>query len=158
MKTTIKKSKSIPENENVILFYTDDNSSNQLFLSEKEMSYVEEQIKEEKNVISINQLDRFVHVIKVKDEKDKNKHDEDVRMLGDKLHSLVKDEKTIHILIRKQQQKDALLLTEGLALSNYTFTQHKTKPKANKTKTESKTEIQTIQRQNKKQTKTKAKS
>jgi len=135
MKTTIKKAKSIPENENVILFYPDDNLSNQLFLSEKEMSYVEEQIREDKDIISINQLDRFVHVIKLNNEKDKNKHAESIRMLGDKLHSLVKDETTIHISIGKKQKKDALLLTEGLALSNYTFTQHKTKPKANKLKT-----------------------
>jgi leucyl aminopeptidase len=53
-------------------------------------------------------------------------------LLGDKLQALVKDETTVHVLFTIEDKEKALLLTEGLALANYTFTKHKTDPKPNK--------------------------
>ena len=54
---------------------------------------------------------------KFKDEKDKTKAAEDIRLLGDKLHALVKGETTVHILFTQKERENALLVTEGLALS-----------------------------------------
>ena len=53
-------------------------------------------------------------------------------MLGDKLQALVKDETSVYVLFTSKDKEKALLLTEGLALANYTFTKHKTDPKPNK--------------------------
>ena len=136
MKTTIKINPTKNEegifSENIIIFHASKSPSIDLFLNKDEKEYVQNQIKKEKEIISLNQLCRFVHVVNIKDEKDKNKAAEDIRLLGDKLHALVKDETTVHVLFTKKERQNALLVTEGLALSNYTFTRHKTDPKPNK--------------------------
>ena len=136
MKTTIKINPTKNEedifSENVIIFHASKSGSSDLFLNEDEKEYVQNEIKKDKEIVSINQLGRFVHVVNIKDEKDKNKAAEDIRLLGDKLHALVKDETTVHVLFTTKEREKALLVTEGLALSNYTFTTHKTNQKPNK--------------------------
>ena len=69
-------------------------------------------IKNDKEIISINQLGRFVHIVNIKDEKDKNKAAEDIRLIGDKLQALVKDETTVHVLFTIEDKEKALLLTK----------------------------------------------
>ena len=102
MKTTIKinptKNEEAISQENVILFHSTESTSSALFLDEDELEYVQKQIKDDKAIVSINQLGRFVHVVNIKEEKDKNKAAEDIRLLGDKLQALVKDETTVHVL------------------------------------------------------------
>ena len=136
MKTTIKINPTKNEEgiftENIIIFHASKSSSSDLFLNDDEKEYVQKQIKDDKTIVSINQLVRFVHIVNIKDEKDKNKAAEDIRLLGDKLQALVKDETTVHVLFTIEDKEKALLLTEGLALANYTFTKHKTDPKPNK--------------------------
>ena len=136
MKTTIKINPTKNEEgiftENIIIFHASKSYSSDLFLNDDEKEYVQKQIKDDKEIVSLNQLGRFVHVVNIKDEKDKNKAAEDIRLLGDKLQALVKDETTVHVLFTIEDKEKALLLTEGLALANYTFTKHKTDPKPNK--------------------------
>jgi len=136
MKTTIKINPTKNEegifSENIIIFHASKSSSSDLFLNDDEKEYVQKQVKKDKEIVSINQLGRFVHVVNIKDEKDKNKDAENIRLLGDKLQALVKDEATVHVLFTIEDKEKALLLTEGLALANYTFTKHKTDPKPNK--------------------------
>ena len=136
MKTTIKINPTKNEegifSENIIIFHASKSSSSDLFLNDDEKEYVQKKIKEDKEIVSLNQLGRFVHVVNIKDKKDKNKAAEDIRLLGDKLQALVKDETTVHVLFTIADKEKALLLTEGLALANYTFTKHKTDPKPNK--------------------------
>lgn len=136
MKTTIKINPTKNEEgiftENIIIFHASKSSSSDLFLNDDEKEYVQKQIKDDKTIVSINQLVRFVHIVNIKDEKDKNKAAEDIRLLGDKLQALVKNETTVHVLFTIEYKEKALLLTEGLALANYTFTKHKTDPKPNK--------------------------
>jgi leucyl aminopeptidase len=136
MKTTIKINPTKNEEgiftENIIIFHASKSSSSDLFLNDDEKEYVQKQIKDDKTIVSINQLGRFVHVVNIKNEKDTNKATEDIRLLGDKLQALVKDETTVHVLFTIEDKEKALLLTEGLALANYTFTKHKTDPKPNK--------------------------
>jgi leucyl aminopeptidase len=136
MKTTIKINPTKNEEgiftENIIIFHASKSSSSNLFLNDDEKEYIQKQIKDDKTIVSINQLVRFVHIVNIKDEKDKNKAAEDIRLIGDKLQALVKDETTVHVLFTIEDKEKALLLTEGLALANYTFTKHKTDPKPNK--------------------------
>ncbi|MDB0027331.1 leucyl aminopeptidase [Flavobacteriales bacterium] len=136
MKTTIKINPTKNEEgiftENIIIFHASKSSSSDLFLNEEEREYVQNEFKKDQEIVSLNQLGRFVHIVNIKDEKDKNKAAEDIRLLGDKLQALVKDETTVHVLFTIKDKEKALLLTEGLALANYTFTKHKTNPKPNK--------------------------
>ncbi|MBT5090612.1 MAG: leucyl aminopeptidase [Flavobacteriales bacterium] len=136
MKTTIKnistnKGDAISDG-NIIQVYNEKADSHDLLLSKEELKYVKKQIKDDKAIVSINQLNRFVHFVNIKGETDINKYAENCRMLGDKLHALVKDTKNIHLLFDKTYTEEGLLIAEGLALTNYTFTKHKTDPKPNK--------------------------
>ena len=56
------------------------------------------------------------------------------RIIGDKLHTTFGTEKSVVISDTNKNSKDILLITEGLALSNYTFTKHQTNPKKNRLK------------------------
>ena len=136
MKTTIKinptKNKDGIFSQNIIIFHASKSLSGDLFLNEKEREYIQKEFKKDQEIVSLNQLGRFVYIVNVKDEKDKNKAAEDIRLLGDKLQALVKDETTVHVLFTIEDKEKALLLTEGLALANYTFTKHKSNPKPNK--------------------------
>jgi leucyl aminopeptidase len=138
MKTTIKINPTKNEegifSENIIIFHASKSASSDLFLNDDEKEYVQNEFKKDQEIVSLNQLGRFVHVVNIKDEKDKTKAAEDIRLLGDKLHALVKGETTVHILFTQKERENALLVTEGLALTNYTFTKHKTDPKPNKLK------------------------
>ena len=136
MKTTIKinptKNEDSIFSQNIIIFHASKSSSGDLFLNEEEREYIQNEFKKDQEIVSLNQLGRFVYIVNVKDEKDKNKAAEDIRLLGDKLQALVKDETTVHVLFTIEDKEKALLLTEGLALANYTFTKHKSNPKPNK--------------------------
>ena len=136
MKTTIKNISTnkgdVISDGNIIQIYNEKADPHDLLLSKEELKYVKKQIKDDKAIVSINQLNRFVHFVNLKGKTDINKYAEDCRMLGDKLHALVKDNKNIHLLFDKTYTEEGLLIAEGLALANYTFTKHKTDPKPNK--------------------------
>ena len=116
MKTTIKINPTKNEEgiftENIIIFHASKSSASDLFLSEEEKGYVQNEFKKNKAIVSINQLVRFVHIVNIKDEKDKNKAAEDIRLIGDKLQALVKDETTVHVLFTIEDKEKALLLTK----------------------------------------------
>ena len=147
MKTIIKKLSTLTNCDDVILFYHKKHplSSYKHIFSDKEITYIDEQIKNKKEIISIktttdndvNQLNRFVHVVNIKKEKDQNSNAENIRLAGDKIQGLVKDKEKVQIIIMKSEEmkETALLLAEGIALANYTFTKHKTDPNPNKLNT-----------------------
>ena len=138
MKTTIKKATAnkidLSSEGNIIHIYSESSDSNNIFLREGELEYLKKHINN-KEIVSINHLNRFIHFVKIKEETDSNKHAENCRILGDKLHDLVKDNKCISLVFNKESLNEGLLIAEGLALSNYTFTKHKTDPKPNKLET-----------------------
>ena len=136
MKITIKINPTKNEKDifskNIIIIHASKSPLSNLFLNKDERGYVENEFKKASEIVSLNQLSRFVHVVNIKEEKDRNKAAEYIRMLGDKLQALVKDETSVYVLFTIKDKEKALLLTEGLALANYTFTKHKTDPKPNK--------------------------
>ncbi len=139
MITTIKKLKSIQQNylsnQNIICIYNEKSDYHKLLLTSEELKYLKKQLKDEKEIISINQLNRFIHFVNIKEEKNINKYAENCRMIGDKLLLLVRDNENIQLVFDEYYKEQGLLITEGLALSNYTFTKHKTNQKPNKLKT-----------------------
>jgi leucyl aminopeptidase len=101
-------------------------------LSKQELNYIKTAQKDKKEIVEINQYGRYVFVILPKKEKDTNKHAENCRMLGDKLAGKLKDKESALIIDIKENQIEAMQIAEGIALSNYTFTKHKTDAKPNK--------------------------
>jgi leucyl aminopeptidase len=129
MKMLIKKKTTISNTDNLILLCNSKSKLSEFKLSKKELDYIK---KENKEIIAINQYQRHIFVILPKKEENANKHAEACRMLGDKLAQKLKNEKTVLIVDVKGNQAEAMQITEGIALSNYTFTKHKTEKKPNK--------------------------
>ena len=133
MKTNIKKAKEITFEENVIFFYSN-NTAKDLYLNEKEIEYLEKEVEKGTEIIKLYDYERYAFIINSKVEKNKNQQTENLRLIGDKLQSILKQEELVVITLLKNEAKKGLDLAEGLALSNYTFTEHKTDPKASKLK------------------------
>lgn len=133
MKTIIKKAKEITFEENVIFFYPN-NTAKDLYLNEKEIEYLEKEVEKGTEIIKLYDYERYAFIINPKVEKNKNQQTENLRLTGDKLQSMLKEEELVVITLLKNEAKKGLDLAEGLALSNYTFTEHKTDPKASKLK------------------------
>jgi len=133
MKTIIKKAKEITFEENVIFFYPN-NTAKDLYLNEKEIEYLEKELEKGTEIIKLYDYERYAFIINPKLEKNKNQQTENLRLIGDKLQSMLKEEELVVITLLKNEAKKGLDLAEGLALSNYTFTEHKTDPKASKLK------------------------
>ena len=131
MKTLLKKKTTISNNDNlVILSHPKGKFFDNLF-SKKELSFIKKEEKDSKQIIEINQYERIIFIVIPKVENDKNKNSENCRMLGDKLVEKLKDYRSILIINSKKNQTQAMEIAEGMALSNYTFTKHKTAPKPN---------------------------
>ena len=133
MKTNIKKSKEITFEENVIFFYPN-NTAKDLYLNEKEIEYLEKEVEKGTEIIKLYDYERYAFIINPKVEKNKNQQTENLRLIGDKLQSMLKEEELVVITLLQNEAKKGLDLAEGLALSNYTFTEHKTDPKTSKLK------------------------
>ena len=133
MKTIIKKTKEITFEENVIFFYPN-NTAKDLYLNEKEIEYLEKEVEKGTEIIKLYDYERYAFIINPKVEKNKNQQTENLRLIGDKLQSMLKEEELVVIILLKNEAKKGLDLAEGLALSNYTFTEHKTDPKTSKLK------------------------
>ena len=134
MKTILKKKKSFSEKDNLILLTNKKQNFSEFNFSEKEIKHIKKELKNEKEIVTINQYDRFVSIIFANTHKNKNLQDENFRLLGDKLHATFGTEKSVVISSTNKNTKDILLIAEGLALSNYSFTQHKSNPKPNNLK------------------------
>ena len=131
MKTLLKKKTTISNNDNlVILSHPKGKLFDNLF-SKKELSFIKKEENDSKQIIEINQYERIIFIVIPKVENDKNKNSENCRMLGDKLVEKLKDYRSVLIINSKKNQTQAMEIAEGMALSNYTFTKHKTAPKPN---------------------------
>jgi leucyl aminopeptidase len=132
MKTIIKKKQAFSDQDNLILFCDKKSKLSSFDLSKSELDFIKKQWNDKKEIVAINQYPRLLFIINPKEEKDTNKHFECLRLLGDQLQGSLKDEAAVMIIDVKGNQKEVLAVAEGMALSNYTFTKHKTDPKAHK--------------------------
>ena len=135
MKTLIKKKTTFSNTDNLILLSNSKNKLSKIKLSKKEIDYVKKEQQDKKEVITINQYERWVFIITPKDIKDCNQHSENCRMIGDVLAEKLKDESSVAIINVDRNQTEIMQITEGMMLSNYTFTKHKTEKAPNRLST-----------------------
>jgi leucyl aminopeptidase len=135
MKTLIKKKTTISDKDNLILICDKKSNLKSFDFSKSELGFIEKQQKEKKEIIAINQYSRMIFVVTPKKEKNTNQHQENCRMLGDQLQGNLKDKKSVLIVDLKGNQREVLVIIEGMALANYTFITHKTEANPNKLET-----------------------
>ncbi len=135
MKTLIKKKTTISETDNLILICNSKSKLSNYKLSANEFDYIKKKQKDGEEIVTINQYSRHIFLIFPEKQKTDNEHNEYCRMLGNLLSKKLKNHTSILIIDVKKNQSEAMLIAEGLALSNYTFTKHKTKTPKKKLQT-----------------------
>ena len=122
MKTLIKKKTTINKKDNLIILTDKKDNLKQYGISEKEHVYIK---KVNDEIISINQYDRYLFIVKPKKNRNINLHSENCRLIGDRLIERLIDVNSIIIIDTIMKNDDALKIAEGMALSNYTFDKYK---------------------------------
>ena len=122
MKTLIKKKTTINKKDNLIILTDKKDNLKQYGISEKEHIYIK---KVNDEIISINQYDRYIFIVKPKKNRNINLHSENCRLIGDRLIERLIDVNSIVIIDTIMKSDDALKIAEGMALSNYTFDKYK---------------------------------
>tara|TARA_B100000700_G_scaffold327624_1_gene442737 strand:- start:2309 stop:3727 length:1419 start_codon:yes stop_codon:yes gene_type:complete len=135
MKTIIKKKTTISEKDNLIILCNKKSNLSDFNLHESELKYIKNKLSQSEEIVNINQYSRFISIVVPKKNENKNLYCENIRILGDKLLPHFSSKKSVLVINLKKKNTEALLLAEGLALSNYTFTKHKTNPNTNNLKT-----------------------
>ena len=80
MTTIIKKKTTISEKDNLIIICNKKSDLSKFQLSNQEMKFVKSQIKDNKEIITINQYDRLISLVLPKKEKNKYLHCENIQM------------------------------------------------------------------------------
>jgi len=122
MKTLIKKKTTINKKDNLIILTDKKDNLKQYGISEKEHVYIK---KVNDEIISINQYDRYLFIVKPKKNRNINLHSENCRLIGDRLIERLIDVNSIVIIDTIMKNDDALKIAEGMALSNYIFDKYK---------------------------------
>ena len=110
MKTILKKKKSFSEKDNLIFLTNKKQNFSELNFSEKEIKHIKKELKNEKEIITINQYHRFVSLVFPKTYNNKNQHNENIRLIGDKLHTTFSSKKSVVISDKNKKSKDVLLI------------------------------------------------
>lgn len=105
-----------------IVFLGNNVDFSQYKINDKQQKYISEEIKNDKDIIEINNYDRFFYFLNFNDKTISNNL-EQIRAVGSKLTSVFNKNKTNSIVIidTEKSAQNILALAEGMALSNYKF-------------------------------------
>lgn len=98
------------------------------FLEEKEVTYVNDQFERKTNQIEINQYNRWIFVQRIDKHSEEHERYELLRKAGAELHAKLQSRQITDITVVDMEKRpdDLIAFVEGLALSNYRFTQYVT--------------------------------
>jgi leucyl aminopeptidase len=111
--------------ESVAYIIEHTNQIKDLQLKNEEIDYAQNMMSEEKRFLHINSFYKSSFIILINSEKDTHICEEEIRSTGNKLSNLINELK-INILniVDLSKTQYALLLAEGILLSNYRFTKY----------------------------------
>ena len=132
MKILIKRKNTLSKNDNLIILYKNKLSLSQFNLEKKELDYVKRELKDKKELITINQYYRHIFIVSPQKKTTTNEYYENCRMIGDKIEEKLKNQMSVMFVDLKESGSDILKVAEGFALAAYTFNKHKSKKKTNK--------------------------
>ncbi|MCD4773388.1 MAG: leucyl aminopeptidase family protein [Bacteroidales bacterium] len=124
----IKKATKINPSNNLVFLISDIKNLDRQYFSEKEIKYIKSQnSKSKKELISFNRIDNWLFVQFIPKEKQEFKKLEKIRIAGDKLVSIINENKLSKVIIStlSDLEKETLALAEGMALGNYQFLKYK---------------------------------
>ena len=98
MKTLIKKKTTIDKKDNLIILCKKNSNLSQYNLSSKEQDFIK---KDKGEIVTINQYNRYVFVVKPKENSNLDFYNENCRLIGDKLIEKLTSIKSVVIISRK---------------------------------------------------------
>ena len=127
MRPIISKISEIPAKESIVILINKSTKLNQFNFSTNEISYITEQIEDDKKSISLNQFKHWTFIYVVDEEIEIFKLKEDCRIAGDKLLGIINENKIskITIIDSINMPETSLAFAEGMALGNYQFLKYK---------------------------------
>ena len=124
----IKKINKINLSDNIVFLIADTKEIDAKYFSEKEIKYIKSQnSKNKKELISFNKIDNWFFVQFIPKDKQEFKELEKIRIAGDKIASIINENKLSKVRISASTgfEKETLALAEGMLLGNYQFLKYK---------------------------------
>jgi len=124
----IKKINKISLSNNLVFLISSIKELDGQYFSEKEIKYIKSEIsKNKKELISLNKIDNWFFVQLIPKEKQEFKKLEKIRIAGDKIVSIINENKLckVQIIGSDSLKKETLALAEGMVLGNYQFLKYK---------------------------------
>ncbi|MEE2931230.1 MAG: leucyl aminopeptidase [Bacteroidota bacterium] len=134
MKILLKRKNTLPKNENLIVLYRNKLSLSKFDLEKKELDYIKKELKNKKELVTINQYSRYIFIVSPEKKPTINEHYENCRMIGNKIEEKLKNQTSILLVDLQETGDDVLKIAEGFALASYTFKKHKSKNNTNSKK------------------------
>jgi leucyl aminopeptidase len=130
MKPEISKTTQISPDQSVVCIIGSDHIPESLKLTNQETGFAKNQLKAKEEYIFINSYNRFVYLIRLKDETVQYKVREELRRTSYNLRKLIKENNHSELVITSEKAYNGAIedFTEGLVLSIYSFDKYKTKP------------------------------
>ena len=132
MKTIIKNKNTISKQDNYIILANKNTKLSSIDLNQNEKKYIKDQQKNNHEIIVLNQYLRKIIIVNPKKVDNKNLFIENIRGLGNKVYNELNSINVVSIENLEIDKINLYAFTEGLSLSHYQFTNHKSKVKKGK--------------------------
>ena len=132
MKTLIKNKNTISNKDNLIILVNKNTNLSSFDLNQNEKKYIKDQQKNNQEIIVLNHYLRKIMIVNPKNINNKNLFVENIRGLGNKIYSELKEINNVSIQNLERDKIDSSAFVEGLSLSHYQFNNHKSKATKNK--------------------------
>ncbi len=131
--TMIKKSNINQEKDNLVILSTSIEKIKGYGLSKEQIVYINNENKQDKKIIQLNCLNRFVFIVSVDNKKEDYKRKEQLRRAASSIISVLNSHhlKSVSVIAETKHEDDVLAFAEGLLLSNYQFIHYKSKQEKN---------------------------
>ncbi len=134
MKTKLSTSNELKPDVSVICLMYADSNYESLTLTKSEQTYVQQNLSNKRKLFYINNYYRWLFFVVLETGKEKNETAEKVRRYASQVFDLLKEEKIseVQILNLTQEELYSYACSEGLLLSQYSFTKYLTKTEEKK--------------------------
>jgi len=129
MKTIIKNKNTISKQDNYIILANKNTKLSSIDLNQNEKKYIKDQQKNNHEIIVLNQYLRKIIIVNPKKIDNKNLFIENIRGLGNKVYNKLSSINVVSIENLEIDKINLYAFAEGLSLSHYQFTNHKSKVK-----------------------------
>lgn len=119
--------KRLKGDENLILIGSPDSNFENYYLSKEEIQYIKSCFDQDKKLVQINQLKRWVFIQLIEKEENSAIRKEKLRKAAFTIHGVIVENKLKNIVLVDLGKNPEMLLVfaEGLALSNYQFLEYR---------------------------------